>query len=184
MAWQHRMTHHRKSIRQRVNVDGIICMCAADVTMKPVDWLWAGRLARGKLSLLAGRPDLGKSLLTLDITARITTGAALPDGGRAPLGSVLILSAEDAPDDTLSHPAKAAQAEAINNVTGSLAFVAAARISLLAIKEPGTDRRLLLSVKNNLRGWPDSRPRRTPRAAQGPPGHRSSDGCRFGPCRK
>ena len=50
----------------------------------------------------------------------------------------------------ISHPPKASQTKAINAVTGSLAFVAAARIALIAMEEPGTDRRLLLPVKNNL----------------------------------
>jgi putative DNA primase/helicase len=215
---------------------------ASDITMKPVRWLWTGRIARGKVTLLAGEPGLAKSQMTLDIAARISNGGCWPVGGSAPRGSVIILSAEDAADDTivpglaaagadlshihlltavrengkrrtfnleadihrlrekkqelgdlslciidpitsymgkidghrttdvravleplaafaeaeglaflaLSHPPKAAQAKAINNVTGSLAFVAAARIALLAINEPGTDRHLLLSVKNNL----------------------------------
>jgi hypothetical protein len=35
----------------------------ADVEAAPVSWLWPGYLARGKLTLLGGDPDLGKSLL-------------------------------------------------------------------------------------------------------------------------
>ncbi len=50
----------------------------------------------------------------------------------------------------ISHPPKAAQAKAIHAVTGSLAFVAAARMVFLAIAEPEADRSLLLPVKNNL----------------------------------
>src|SRR5262249_23856292 len=34
---------------------------------RPVDWLWPGRLAAGKLAILDGDPGLGKSLLTLDL---------------------------------------------------------------------------------------------------------------------
>ena len=41
----------------------------------PVEWLWERRLARGKLTLLAGDPGLGKSQLSVDIIARVTTGA-------------------------------------------------------------------------------------------------------------
>jgi len=47
-------------------------------------------------------------------------------------------------------PPQAAQAKALNAVTGSLAFVAAPRLVFLAMEEPGTERRLLLPVKNNL----------------------------------
>ena len=50
----------------------------------------------------------------------------------------------------ITHPPKAPQAKAIHVATGSLAFVAAARLAFLAIKEPQTERRLLLPIKNNL----------------------------------
>jgi hypothetical protein len=50
----------------------------------------------------------------------------------------------------ITHPPKAAQAKAINSFTGSLAFVAAARLAFIALKEPETGRSLLLAVKNNL----------------------------------
>jgi putative DNA primase/helicase len=50
----------------------------------------------------------------------------------------------------ISHPPKAAQVKAINAVTGSLAFVAAARMVFMTATEPETKRRLLLSVKSNL----------------------------------
>ena len=43
----------------------------------------------------------------------------------------------------ISHPPKAAQATAINSVTGSLAFVAAARMVFITAEEPETERRLL-----------------------------------------
>jgi putative DNA primase/helicase len=50
----------------------------------------------------------------------------------------------------ISHPPKAAQAKAINSATGSLAFVAAARMFFVTATEHETKRRLLLPVKNNL----------------------------------
>jgi putative DNA primase/helicase len=207
-----------------------------------VEWVWRGRLARGKLTLLAGEPGIGKSQISLDVAARVSVGGLSPDGGRAPLGSVIILSAEDSANDTLrprleavgaaldrvhvlqatvvegrpvtfslqahlemlgnklaelgdvaliiidpitrcmgkidghqtvdvrtvleplaafaekhsiavlgiSHPPKATQSKALHAVTGSLAFVAAARVVLLSTKEPQTERRLLLPAKNNL----------------------------------
>ncbi|MFO7897877.1 MAG: bifunctional DNA primase/polymerase, partial [Planctomycetota bacterium] len=39
--------------------------CLADVAPEPVRWLWPGRFALGKLSLIAGEPGLGKSFFTL-----------------------------------------------------------------------------------------------------------------------
>ncbi len=49
-----------------------------------------------------GDPGLFKSTLTLDIAARVTTGRAWPDGcGVAPVGNVVILTAEDGLADTV-----------------------------------------------------------------------------------
>jgi putative DNA primase/helicase len=45
---------------------------------------------------------------------------------------------------------EAAQSKAINAFTGSLAFVASARLAFVAVEEAETDRHLLLAVKNNL----------------------------------
>jgi RecA-family ATPase len=68
----------------------------------PVDWLWPGRLALGKLTMLDGDPGLGKSLLALDLCARLSRGLAFPDGrpGPGPCNCV-VLNAEDGPGDTL-----------------------------------------------------------------------------------
>jgi hypothetical protein len=52
---------------------------AADVVARPVDWLWPGRIPIGKVTLLVGDPGLGKSLIALDVIARVTRGAPWPD---------------------------------------------------------------------------------------------------------
>jgi RecA-family ATPase len=78
----------------------------ADFAVKPVRWLWYGRLARGKVTLLDGDPGDNKSTFSLDIAARLTTGRPLPtfDGGERsglPPSSVAIMTAEDDPGDTV-----------------------------------------------------------------------------------
>lgn len=72
-----------------------------DVVASHVEWLWDGRLPRGKLAVLAGDPGLGKSYLTLKIAAIISQGGEWPDGSRATAGNVLIISAEDDYADTI-----------------------------------------------------------------------------------
>jgi hypothetical protein len=73
----------------------------SDVVPEPVEWLWPGRIPRGKLTLLIGDPGLGKSFLTLDIAARLSRSATWPDGGHAPAGDSVLLSAEDGLADTI-----------------------------------------------------------------------------------
>jgi putative DNA primase/helicase len=93
----------------------------AKVVPRELAWLWPRRIALGKITLLAGDPGVGKSLLTLDIAARVSTGAPWPDEPRRgpsespvtetapndpapprrPPGSVIVFSAEDDPSDTI-----------------------------------------------------------------------------------
>jgi hypothetical protein len=69
---------------------------------RAVTWLWPGRLALGKLAILDGDPGLGKSLVMLDLCARLSTGREFPDGqpSGGPANSV-ILSDEDNAEDTI-----------------------------------------------------------------------------------
>ena len=74
---------------------------------RPV-WLWEPYLPRGTLSVLDGDPGVGKSLVTIDLAARLSRGAALPDG--TPSGRphvTLLLSAEDGPATARSRAAAA-----------------------------------------------------------------------------
>lgn len=69
---------------------------------RSVSWLWPGRLALGQLALLDGDPGLGKSLVTLDLCARLTTGRPFPDNSPCPEpANVIVLNAEDSPDQTI-----------------------------------------------------------------------------------
>ena len=86
-------------------------ICLADVQRESVEWIWDSRIPRGKLSIIAGQPGEGKSTVTLDLAARITRGATLPDGCTAPQGSVLLLSAEDGLADTIGPRLDAAGAD-------------------------------------------------------------------------
>jgi putative DNA primase/helicase len=80
----------------------LLMTCAADITPKAVKWLWAGRLAMGKPTIIAGEPGKGKSTLANYVAATISTSGLWPcSEGRAPLGDVIILSAEDGIEDTI-----------------------------------------------------------------------------------
>jgi hypothetical protein len=80
---------------------GPILIRLADVEPRPVSWLWPGRIPLGRITLLVGRPGEGKSFLTTDVASRVTTGTTWPDGSVCPKGSVIIISAEGDPADTI-----------------------------------------------------------------------------------
>jgi RecA/RadA recombinase len=219
----------------------------SDVAAKPVEWLIPDKVPIGKITLFAGQPGIGKSYLTMDLIARVTTGGEIPgpsNGECIPSGSVILLSAEDGLADTIrprldmagadcsrvhalttlrtpdgnnepfsleylplledavsqvgdvkliiidpitsyvggriddhknaqlrvmlqplaamaeecniaiitvTHLNKGASANAINRVTGSLAYIALARAAWLITRDPEDRlRRLFLSIKNNL----------------------------------
>ena len=80
----------------------LVVQCAAGISPERVEFLWPGRIAIGKQSLLAGEAGLGKSQVTISMAARVTNGGSWPcNEGQAPLGSVLFLSAEDDAKDTI-----------------------------------------------------------------------------------
>jgi putative DNA primase/helicase len=79
----------------------VITRCATDIKPEPIAWLWKYWLARGKLHIIAGVPETGKTTIALSYAAIVSSGGEWPDGTRATVGSVLIWTAEDDADDTL-----------------------------------------------------------------------------------
>jgi hypothetical protein len=82
-------------------VDGPILTCLADVEPTEIKWLWPLRVPLGRITLLVGMPGEGKSFLTVYMAARVSTGSPWPDGSDCPSGSVIFISAEDDPADTI-----------------------------------------------------------------------------------
>ena len=84
-----------------------------DAKRTSVHWLWEGRIPLGKITVLAGDPGLGKSFITLDIAARVSTGSPWPDALDAPQRArcVVLLSAEDDIGDTILPRLEAARAD-------------------------------------------------------------------------
>jgi hypothetical protein len=73
----------------------------SDVEPERVEWLWPGRLPLGKIAVLDGDPSVGKSTLSVDMAARVSTGQTWPDGAPGRRASVVLLSAEDGLADTI-----------------------------------------------------------------------------------
>jgi putative DNA primase/helicase len=85
----------------RIAEAGARVVCLADVAAQEVTWLWPGRIPLGKIALLIGDPGMAKTMLALDVAARVTTGRPFPDGSTPPPGDVVILTAEDGLADTI-----------------------------------------------------------------------------------
>ncbi|MDP9456059.1 MAG: AAA family ATPase [Actinomycetota bacterium] len=92
----------------------------SDVQAEKVMWLWDRRIPLAKLTLIEGDPDHGKSVITCDISARVTRGTGFPLGDLGQdgsvgdlgiLGGVVMLNAEDAPGDTIRPRMEAAGAD-------------------------------------------------------------------------
>lgn len=101
---QDKLREARRAGRQpkvpSINPD-LVGTLVSDVEREHIEWVWPGRLAQGKLTILDGDPGLGKSTLLYDVAARITTGRAMPDGAPTEQGGALILSTEDGIGDTI-----------------------------------------------------------------------------------
>lgn len=219
----------------------------SEIEPQPINWLWEDYIAKGTFTLITGEPDLGKSQITLSLTAIVTTGGNWPASSeKCEEGNVIILSDEDNLEKTIrprleanganlekihyldgigkgdsnsdcelfnlksnltqletmineikgismividplsaylagvdtynnkdvrsmlaplsnlagrydiaivcvEHPPKSSNGRAMNQVGGSIAFVAAARSAYLVSKDPQDEKRsLFLRIKNNL----------------------------------
>lgn len=82
---------------------GLITVNMADVSAEPVEWLWDYRLPLSAFCLIAGDPTAGKSLLAVDLSARISAGKPFPDAPDRPnpAGDVLYVTGEDSLQHTL-----------------------------------------------------------------------------------
>jgi putative DNA primase/helicase len=79
-----------------------IVRTASGIKVRELEPLWPGVLWRGKSTLLGGDPGLGKSLVTVDIAARVSRGDPWPcTSAKTEPGTVLMISAEDEPEDTI-----------------------------------------------------------------------------------
>ena len=85
-----------------IKPDGLVARSAADITPKKVDWAWPNRIALGKHSMIGGEGGLSKSQFLAFLAATISTGGVWPaNEGKAPLGNVIMFSAEDDPEDAI-----------------------------------------------------------------------------------
>jgi putative DNA primase/helicase len=80
----------------------IVTERADQITPRKLRWLWPNRIPLGKVTIFAGLPGEGKSLVTDDIGARVTTARKYPDADNPlPASEVLFVAGEDDAEDAL-----------------------------------------------------------------------------------
>lgn len=100
-----------KSGKSETSERSPVVRCLASIEPTEVRWLWPHRIPLGRLTLIVGRPGEGKSFFTMELAAHVSTGSDFPDCSYCPSGSVLIVSAEDDPADTIRPRLDAAEAD-------------------------------------------------------------------------
>lgn len=103
---------NRKNCNDSISTS-LIVMRVSDVRREKLQWLWPARIPLGKLTLLAGDPGLGKSMVTIDLAARVSRGGCWPDNAllKQPTGSIIMFNAEDDLADTIAPRLDAADAD-------------------------------------------------------------------------
>ena len=69
----------------------------SEIGAEPVPWLWPGWIPEGSVTVLDGNPGVGKTLIALDLAARVSMGRTMPDGrsGLGQPGGVVLVTGDD-----------------------------------------------------------------------------------------
>ena len=117
---------NEKPTKRRPVLNGAEAIAMSEIEARPVSWLWRGRIPLGSLTVLAGDPGLGKSLLTCRLAAAVSNGEL----GEEP-AETLLLTAEDSLEATVKPRLDAAGADSNrvrvvrmrrDGISGGLAF--------------------------------------------------------------
>ena len=138
----------------------LITCLASEIEKAEVQWLWPGFIAYGALTVFDGDPGLGKSTITADLAARLTTGTPMPgERDAAPPAAALLASCEDSAAHTIVPRLDAAGADR-------------SRVRLLLEARDGSGSVRGLQLPDDLRADRVAIGRRRREAL----GHRSADG--------
>lgn len=91
---------------------GLQIVKASNLDLREIEWAWRGYIPLGAVTIIEADPGVGKSMITIDLVSRWSTGAVMPDecvhGGPY---SVVMVSAEDDPNATIGPRLRAAGAD-------------------------------------------------------------------------
>src|SRR5689334_15207765 len=90
---------------------GLLSTPFSEIHHEEVEWLWRKRVPFGKLTILMGNPDVGKTSLTSEIIARYSRGEEPYWLSERQIRQSLVMSLEDGTNDTLQPRLEAAGAD-------------------------------------------------------------------------
>ena len=93
------MSFGREGVKK---VESKLLTLYSDIQSKPVQWLWRPYIPIGKVTLLQGDPNDGKSTMMMNIVAELSRGGAMPDGTALGIPQKIIYQcSEDDAGDTI-----------------------------------------------------------------------------------
>jgi putative DNA primase/helicase len=91
----------RHELRKEKKEPTAILKTFSQIIEKAVEWLWPDHIPISMFTIFAGEAGLGKTTLSLFISARLSRGLPFPDNSISMLGDTLILAGEDDPAYTI-----------------------------------------------------------------------------------
>lgn len=79
----------------------VIPVPISQIKSRKVEWLWEPYIPKKKITILSGDPGVGKSWVSLALAAEISKEVSEINGLQAHSANVLLLTAEDGPEDTI-----------------------------------------------------------------------------------
>jgi len=73
VPWEGLLTERTRAIPTEKDATYLDLECLADIDIEPMESVWGSVVTRGCVTVLAGEPGIGKSLVALDIAATVTT---------------------------------------------------------------------------------------------------------------
>lgn len=96
LSWAHAEIERLSAAAPGMTEDTARLTSLDSVPPERVDWLWRWRIPLRMVTLLEGNPDVGKSTLLADLSARVSTGRPMPDASEIPEpADVVIVAPED-----------------------------------------------------------------------------------------
>ena len=96
-----RCAKERHELRKQRKQATALLKTFSQIEEKPLEWLWQGHIPLSMFCIFAGDAGLGKSTISLDVSARLSRGLPFPDKAASMIGDTLILAGEDDPAYTI-----------------------------------------------------------------------------------